>query len=258
MHIVMNRPVSPKIIAVCGKGGVGKTSVSALITKLLCPDRQKKILAIDADPGRGLSFSLGVHSQKTVDTIRNELITRIKKGEQNLKEDLLSFLDYEIFNAIIERDNLAFLAIGRPESAGCYCRVNSLLKEIIAGIAGNFDFIVIDGEAGIEQVHRRVMERVTHLLLVSDVSARGIHVAQDILKVSKHTIAFEKSGLLLNRVRPDETISKLHIPETLERIGTVPEDTAIREFDIEGKSLLHLPQTPSLIALERVLKNFLG
>jgi len=141
---------STSVIAVCGKGGVGKTVISAMLTRLLAEDSSRKILAIDADPAIGLSSALGIEIHRTVDDIRNDLIKRYREGEKSDRDALIKQLDYDLFELIRERNNLAFLAIGRPETDGCYCQVNSLLKDIIRDIAFNFDFVIIDAEAGIE------------------------------------------------------------------------------------------------------------
>ena len=117
----------------------------------------KRILAIDADPAVGLATALGFRGERTVNDIRNDLIGRIEKGESENRQALLAALDYEVFAALEERENVAFLAIGRPEQEGCYCKVNSMLRDIIESVARNFDYVVIDGEAGIEQVNRRVL-----------------------------------------------------------------------------------------------------
>jgi len=242
-----------KIIAVCGKGGVGKTSVSALLTKILTEDGRHKVLAIDADPAVGLSLALGISVAKTVDDIRNAVIEMAQEGFQEDKRELIAKIDYELFDALEERKNLAFLAIGRPEKDGCFCRINSLLKDIINDIADNFDYVVIDGEAGIEQVNRRVMERVTHLLLVSDTSLKGGHVAESIEKVARRSIAFEKVGLLLNRVKPEEDVKKVQNRYSLPVISWVPEDTTIYEFDRTGRSLLEIPKVEALSSLKKTL-----
>ena len=159
------------IIALSGKGGVGKTSISAAIVKLLVenfPD--KKILAIDADPAVGLSTALGVDVKITIDDIRKEIVETVEDGQTKAAIELLGDARYKIFDALVETDGFAFIAVGRPESAGCYCKINSYLKEVISILSQDFDYVVIDGEAGIEQINRRVMEKVTHLLLITDAS----------------------------------------------------------------------------------------
>ena len=157
-----------------GKGGVGKTSVSAAIVKLLTqayPD--KKILAIDADPAVGLSTALGIEVETTIDDIRKEIVSTVEEGNTKAAIELLGDARYKIFDALVEKDGFAFIAVGRPESAGCYCKINAYLKEVISMLSADFDYVVIDGEAGVEQINRRVMEKVTHLLLITDASKKG-------------------------------------------------------------------------------------
>jgi CO dehydrogenase maturation factor len=230
----------PSVIAVCGKGGVGKTSVSAAIVRMLLARPGKRVLAVDADPAIGLAFALGVTVRTTVDAIRNELIDTIGKTRSTTKQELLTNLDYKIFEALCESDRLAFLAIGRPEKEGCYCQVNSLLKELIKTLSTNFDYVVIDGEAGIEQVNRRVMEGVTHLIMVSDGSVKGLHAASTIQDIASRAIRFEKSALVLNRIRMEDEVTRLAIPANLTLVGTLQEDAAIRDADMQGLSLLDL------------------
>ncbi len=243
------------IIAVCGKGGVGKTSISAMAAALLAEDPSKKVLAIDADPAVGLALSLGFPAKRTIDDIRNDLIARVKDGTREDMKQIATALDYEVFRALEEKDNLAFLAIGRPEREGCYCQVNDFLKEVIESISSNFDYVVIDGEAGIEQVNRRVMERVSHLLLVSDRSAKGLAVAGSILDVAAKTVGFERCGLIVNRVRSGEE-GKVVAPPGLTLLGVIPEDDLIRDFDIDGKSILGLPEGPARTGMGRCIAAF--
>ena len=241
------------MIAVCGKGGVGKTSISAAIVKILTRDRRTKVLAIDADPAVGLASALGIDTEKTVDDIRNRLIKRLGQGESGDRQAVVSRLDYEIFEALAERENLALLAIGRPETEGCYCQVNHILKDIIASVAIHFDYVVIDGEAGIEQVNRRVMEKVSHLLLVADPSAKALHVAQTIQRVARQVVDYRKSGLVINRYRDCKEKEEIPIPQDLQLLGWVPEDDAIRTCDIQGRSILDLSGSVALDAIEKCL-----
>ncbi len=249
-------PGNTRIFAVCGKGGVGKTSLSAVIVKLLCENKAARILAIDADPAVGLATALGMTVTKTIDDIRTSLIRRVKAGENADKEDLLALIDYEIFDAIAEKDNLGLLAIGRPETEGCYCRVNTFLKDIIKSTAWHFDFVVIDGEAGIEQVNRRVMEAVNYLVLVSDASAKGLNVVKDIEEVARQAVQYEKAMLILNRIRDPEEAEKISGRTELPLAGWIPEDDLLREYDIEGRSILELPETGAMESVRQALNRF--
>ncbi len=239
-----------QVLAVCGKGGVGKTSIAAMLVRHFIRQPEARVLAIDADPAVGLATSLGIDVTRTVDDIRNDLIRQVTSGATIDKAQMLAMLDYEMFSALEERDNLAFLAIGRPEKEGCYCQVNHILKDVIASVAGNFDYVVIDGEAGIEQVNRRVMETVTHLVLVSDASVKGINVVNTIKQVADTAIEYEAAGLIFNRIRGKEEYNRLSNAAGIDILGWLPEDDQIRTADMEGKSLLDLPDGPVPDALE--------
>ena len=235
------------IIALVGKGGVGKTSLSAVTVRLLAekyPD--KKILAIDADPAVGLSTALGVEVTSTVDDIRKSFVQTVENGNQNAAIELLGDAKYQMFDALVENDNVSFLAIGRPESAGCYCKVNAYLKEIISMIAGNFDFVVIDGEAGIEQVNRRVMEKVTHLLLVSDASRKGLQVIKTIHDVANELVMFEKTGVIVNRM-PDMSLADSLDTSGLELLACIPDDRDMALNDMKGESVFALDENSAVV-----------
>lgn len=153
---------------------MGKTSLSAAIVKVLIksfPD--KRILAIDADPAVELSTALGIEPESTIDDIRREIVENVENGNNRDAIELLGEARFRIFDALVEKDGFSFIAVGRPESAGCYCKINAYLKEFISILSSEFDYVIIDGEAGIEQINRRVMEKVTHLILITDPSKKA-------------------------------------------------------------------------------------
>jgi CO dehydrogenase maturation factor len=236
-----------KIIAVAGKGGVGKTSISAMIVRILTqkyPD--KKILAIDADPAVGLSVALGVDVKLTLDDIRMSVVDSVENGETREALELLSEARFKIFDALVEMPGFAFLAIGRPESSGCYCKVNAYLKEVIGVLANSFDYVVIDGEAGIEQIQRRVMEKVTHLLLITDQSKKGTQVITTIKGVADDLIVYERIGAIINRMTNPELADMIKIPG-VEILAKIPADSDFAANDIKGNSVMQLPETNSML-----------
>lgn len=226
------------------------------MVKAMVGKGNKKVLAIDADPAIGLSYALGLNVNKSVDDVRNDLIEQIQKNELDDKVETLHMLDYEILDAMVEYKNIALLAIGRPEGEGCYCEVNHLLKEIIETLSANFDVIIIDGEAGIEQINRRVMKSVDHLVLVSDTSAKGLNVAKIIQKVAQQNKAvdYKRIGLLLNRIIDTGQVETIMDRTDLDLLGWMPEDELVREYDYRGRPYLEFPsESPTSEVITRLL-----
>jgi CO dehydrogenase maturation factor len=244
---------SPKILAVAGKGGVGKTSIAATMVRLLTeayPD--KKILAIDADPAVGLSTALGIEPTTTIDDIRKEVIATAEDGDTKTAIELLGEARYRIFDALVETDGFSFIAIGRPEAAGCYCKINSYLKEVIGILSDNFDYVVIDGEAGIEQINRRVMEKVTHLFLITDSSKKGTQVISSIRKVADELVMYEKAGAIANRLPAADGVVPDGIKEMLDTgdipvLSYIPSDASLAEFDLKGENVFYLPADAAIV-----------
>lgn len=235
------------IIALSGKGGVGKTSISAAIVKLLVqayPD--KKILAIDADPAVGLSTALGIDVKMTIDDIRKEIVETVEDGQTKAAIELLGDARYKIFDALVETDGFAFIAVGRPESAGCYCKINTYLKEVISILSDEFDYVVIDGEAGIEQINRRVMEKVTHLLLITDASKKGTQVISTIKSVADELVMYKKVGAIVNRI-PDESVIPYIDTNGIPVFSYIPTDSNLAIYDIEGKNITKLPDNSNVV-----------
>lgn len=245
-----------KIIAVAGKGGVGKTSISAAIVKLLTEQFQdKKILAIDADPAVGLSTALGIDVKMTIDDIRKEIVQTVEDGNTKTAIELLGDARFRIFDALVETENFAFIAVGRPESAGCYCKINSYLKEVISMISNDFDYVVIDGEAGIEQINRRVMEKVTHLILISDASKKGTQVIKTIKSVADDLVMFEKIGVIINRLPSPDVIKYINIQD-IPVLSYIENDPGLAIFDIEGRDITKLPDDSNIVSgTRKALEN---
>lgn len=244
------------IIAAAGKGGVGKTSICAAMVRLLAESYPKaRILAIDADPAVGLAAGLGVEAESTLDDIRKRIVASVEQGEPKEAVELLGEARFQIFDTMVEKEGFSFLAIGRPESAGCYCKVNAYLKEVISLLAKDFDYVVIDGEAGIEQINRRVMEQVTHLVLVTDPSRKGVQVVKTIEKVAKELVMYKQCGAIVNRVT-DASVLELVDLQPIEMLSSIPADQEHASNEVRGLSVFELSGDSVLLkgvraALER-------
>lgn len=237
-------PMAARIIAVAGKGGVGKTSIAAAILRELVrryPDA--RILAIDADPAVGLATALGVEPMETLDDIRKALSNGSAK---TAPDELIAEARFRLFDSMVETRGFAFLAIGRPEAAGCYCAVNGYLKEVISLLAGEFDFVVIDGEAGIEQINRRVMEKVTHLLLITDQSRKGYRVVETIKRVADELVMYERCGVVINRATRPELATDPCIADA-PVLAVIGPDAMQTHNDAAGKSVFELAEDSPVI-----------
>jgi CO dehydrogenase maturation factor len=245
-----------KIIAICGKGGVGKTAFTSMMVKVLLENgKAGKLLVIDADPALGLSNTLGISIKHTMGQIRETVIDAARKDDTQEMHDIVNQFDYMVFEALVETDNFAFLAMGRTEAQGCFCPLNSLLRSAIGRLAGIFDVVLIDGEAGLEQINRQVVKDVDKLIVLTDTSFRGRETVAHIKKliIDNNVINCKDFGVVFNRVQSKENEKILY--DFAEEIGiqvfgAIPQDKNIEAYDLIGRPLIHLPaDSPALSAI---------
>lgn len=240
------------IIAVSGKGGTGKTVVSALLVKIFS-EKNLDVLAIDADPDTNLQDALGVKVEKSIGNVREDILK--DRDKRSPTQPWRSKLEYDVMGAISETDKFDLLVMGRPEGQGCYCPVNHVLRDIIDTIAKNYDYVIIDTEAGLEHLSRRTTQDVDIMLVVTDPSKRGITTAQRIKELSEHLeINFKGLFLIANRTSPEnkEKIREYAEEVGLEVIGFIPEDEKVAEYDFEGRPLIDL-DSKALNAVEKIV-----
>jgi CO dehydrogenase maturation factor len=245
-------------IALAGKGGVGKTTIAALIIKYLVENQDKPVLAIDADPSSNLNMALGLDLDWTVGDIREDLLAQVKKslGSGGAAMGTLpggvtkrDYLDYQIRSSLAEGDSFDLIAMGRSEGTGCYCAVNHNLREVIDTIEKNYRYVIIDNEAGMEHLSRRTTRDVQHLLIVSDPSLRGLTAAERISGFRKELdIHIENTYLILNRSNGNvpavlqEKIDNMDIP----LIGVIPADEELAMVEAEGKPIVRISENSPL------------
>ncbi len=233
-------------IALAGKGGTGKTSIAALLIRILIERDAGSILAIDADPASNLHLALGLPLGRTVGDIREETLQTAQGGALPAGVARQDWLDQAVRMALEEGDEVDLLAMGRPEGPGCYCAVNHMLRQIVDALGRAYDYVVIDNEAGMEHLSRRTTRDVDVLLLVSDPTLRGVLAAGQMARLAEGLhIHVGRTYLLLNRVAdPLSQPLRQAIAETgLELAGVVPFDPVLAEFDGSGRPIAELPAT---------------
>jgi CO dehydrogenase maturation factor len=190
--------------------------------------------------------------------VREDIIRTAREKGEDEKSQLLDRLDYLILEALYEANQFALIAMGRSESLGCFCPVNTLLREAIETLSRSFDTILIDGEAGLEQINRQVMRRVDTLLIVSDATSRGMETAAMIrdLVQNERVIQCEKIGLVFNRVQDNkEVLQQLAQGLNLPVFGFIPYDNQIAYYDLVARPLLGLFSSAALDAVRGVVER---
>jgi CO dehydrogenase maturation factor len=249
-----------KVIAVAGKGGVGKTTLSALIVRYLTAKNLTPVLAVDADPNSNLGETLGNPVTKTVGDIRENFM----KDPQGIPSgmDKVNYIEMMMNQVLIEEKNYDLLVMGRQEGTGCYCMVNNILHRFMEELSKDYKYLVVDNEAGMEHLSRRTSGKVDLLFLVTDYSLRGLRAVKRIhglLGELKLTVG--KMGIVVTRA--PETLNQAFLAEVDEMAvpvwGTVPDDENLRTFDMERKSLMELNEaSPSVKAIEKIMEKVLS
>ena len=244
------------LIAVSGKGGVGKTTLSALLIRALVRSGRIPILAVDADPNSCLDAALGVAVHKSVGAAREEVRAQTAAGQTGIsKTDLLHL---KVSESLVESKDFDLIAMGRPEGAGCYCYANNVVKSILAGMTDAYPYVVLDNEAGLENLSRRIVQKVQMLLLVSDPSKTGVQTLDRLYALAcEMGIGFETLGLVINRARSETkpaSLTELACYPKADFVLLLPDDPEIAAFAEDSRPLLDIsPGNPVAEKIEQLL-----
>ncbi len=250
------------VIAIAGKGGVGKTTLCGMLIQYLGDRRKGPVLAVDADANSNLNEVLGVEVETTLGDIREE-IARAELSTVSPIPSGMTKADYAEFkfaSAMVEEDDYDLLVMGRTQGKGCYCYVNGLLQAQLTKFQNSYPYIVVDNEAGMEHISRGVLPSMETAILVSDCSRRGIQAVGRIAKLIEECDMHPKTvGLIVNRapggVLNDGIKEEIEI-QGLNLLGVVPQDDQVYEYDCAGKPTTQIPaDSPVKKALYQILDN---
>ena len=242
-------------IGIAGKGGVGKTTLSALTIDWLVRRGETPVLAVDADSNANLDEALGVSYAATVGGVRESA----RKQAQTLKGvSKQEFLNLRVHEALVEHNGFDLIVMGRPEGQGCYCFANNVLRDVLDRLAKNYRHIVIDSEAGLEHISRRTLLALDCLLIVSDCTVRGIRTAGRISALADEVaLPVKARGLIVNRA-PDGSLPEPILVAVeaagLPLLAAIPLDPQITNFDAAGMPVATIAHNaPARAALTAML-----
>lgn len=230
----------PFSIALAGKGGTGKTTIAGMLVKYLVQNGKAPVLAVDADANANLNEVLGLEVSDTLGNAREEM----KKGNvpSGMTKDI--FMSMKLEQAVVDADGYDLVVMGQPEGSGCYCAANTLLTGFLEKLTGNYPYIVMDNEAGMEHISRLTTRNVDVLLIVSDTSRRAIQAGLRINKLAHDLrIGIGESYLIVNQVREalPEAALRFIQKDGLTLIGTIPLDDTVYTCDLEGHPMTEIP-----------------
>jgi CO dehydrogenase maturation factor len=248
-----------KTIAVSGKGGVGKTTVAGLIITRMVAAGARPVLAVDADPNTCLDAVLGLKVEKSVGTVREEAREIAGQGMSGgmAKQELL---ELKIEESLVEADDFDLIAMGRSEGPGCYCYANNVLKKVIGQIADQYPWMVLDNEAGMENLSRRIIQKVECLIMVTDPSRLGFDTVRRLHAITGEMgIESRRLCLVVNRLRREVLPAgskELALAIGADPIIGIPYDEELALIAEKGGDLKELPEgNPVAEKIDELLKQ---
>ncbi len=250
------------IIAVAGKGGVGKTTLCGLLIQYLCESGKKPVLAVDADANANLNEVLGVEVEVTLGELREEIERAGVDSRYQIPAGMTkqAYLETRLAHAVAEEDDYDLMVMGRTQGQGCYCFVNGLVQTQVQKLQSHYPYVVVDNEAGMEHISRGLIPSMETAILVSDCSRRGVQAAGRIAALMKELNFKPKTvGLIINRAlqgKLDEGTLEEVNKQGLNLLGVVPHDQNVYQYDCDGRPIVRLPKdSPVRSALHDIVRK---
>ena len=249
-------PRKARMIALTGKGGVGKSTISALIVKYLKENASGPILALDADPDANLATLLGMPQDQTIGDLREDVLRMMKDWPAGMSKE--NYVEAGLHQIIVEGERVDLVTMGRGEGPSCYCYINNLLRKFAEDLMPSYDWIVMDNEAGLEHLSRRTASRIDHLIVVINENPLSIDCAKridELLNDLKRDVRHRHYVLNAVKEGREEAVREKVADLSLEYLGAVPRDDVLEEAVFRGDPVDTLDNSPAVRAVAEIMKR---
>jgi len=246
-----------RTIVSTGRGGTGKTTFIALLTKYW--RKKKSLLLVDIDPDENLAEMVGIDLQKEGIKTISDILFDIQKGK--VGEELKSLprpvqIEYMFHLCLYEGDGFDLFSLGTKWTEGCYCQPNNILKSIIPKLSKNYDYTFIDSPAGLEHLNRKVMSEIDSIVAIVDPSRKSFHNARRSLGVVREIGIKFKDFHLVSNYRFSNSLKESIKELGLKYLDKIDYDENVEGYILEGKSLLGLPEdSPAFLSVKKIIEN---
>ncbi len=246
-------------IAISGKGGVGKTTLAAVLAHLFARDGYR-VIAIDCDADINLPSALGIKEKvkplsELHEIIEERVVGPLGMYKLNPKVDDV-FEAYSVYN----EDGVRVLVLGTIEKGGegCFCPQNAFLRAILRhAIFKRKDILILDMEAGIEHLGRGTARGVDLLIAVVEPGTRAVETLERIEKLGKD-IGIERIGVVVNKYIESESAKKLLEKIKFPILGYIPFDECFIKADIENIPPYKVCDLAPFIKIKKVIERMLA
>jgi CO dehydrogenase maturation factor len=249
-----------KTIVTIGRGGTGKSSFVALMTKCFIESGQAPLLLVDADPDQNLAEMVGIDLKEAGKNTISELLvsTFIERGGTTVGVPPTERIESKIWaNGLFESKNFDFLAVGTKWVEGCYCMPNAALKGALGSLTKNYRYVLIDSPAGLEHLNRRITSRVNDIFDILDHSKKSFDHVKRAHRIAKEVnMEFDDFYLVGGYRFPAQLGNQAETALKFKYLGKIAFDESLDEYALAGKSLLDLPSgNAAYVSVKAIMKT---
>jgi CO dehydrogenase maturation factor len=249
-----------KTLVTIGRGGTGKSSFVALMTKYFIESGQAPLLLVDADPDQNLAEMVGIDLKEAGKQTISELLvsTFIEKGGTTVGVPPTERIESRIWaNGLFESRNFDFLAVGTKWVEGCYCMPNAALKGALESLTKTYKYVLIDSPAGLEHLNRRITSKVNDVLDILDHSKKSFDHVKRAYRIAKEVnMEFDNFYLVGGYRFPPQLGSQAETALKFKYLGKIALDEQLDEYVLAGKSLVDLPsESAAYVSVKEIIRS---